>query len=70
MGEAERSCCIATASPRPASEVVRMLRDCPEFGSLPPHVLSVLAWSYGYSEEVPSREGFKRALATLTARAR
>ena len=42
VGEAERSCCVATASPRPTG-VVRMLRERPEFGSLPPHVLSVLA---------------------------
>jgi hypothetical protein len=50
------------------SGVVQLLRDAPEFGSLPPHVLRVLAWAYRYSEEAPDRDGVMRAMTALASR--
>jgi hypothetical protein len=49
--------------------VVRLLRDAPEPGSLPPHALRVLAWCYRYTEEVPSRDAIMRAMTALATRA-
>jgi hypothetical protein len=45
-----------------------MLRDCPEFGSLPPHTLKVLAWAYRYTEDVPTRDEIMRAMTALASR--
>jgi hypothetical protein len=50
--------------------VVQLLRDAPEFGSLPVHCLRVLAWCYRYSEDVPGRDAIMRAVHTLASRAR
>jgi hypothetical protein len=49
--------------------MVRLLRDAPELGSLPPHALRVLAWCYRYTDEVPSRDAIMRAMTTLATRA-
>ena len=47
--------------------VVRMLRDAPELGSLPPHVLRVLAGCYRYHENAPSRDEVMRAMTSLAS---
>jgi hypothetical protein len=54
------------------SGIVQMLRDRPEFGSLPPHALAVLAWCYSYSPEeyTPTRKDIMRAMTTIVARMR
>jgi hypothetical protein len=57
------------ASYRPeGTGVAQMLRDCPEFGSLPPHTLKVLAWAYRYTEDVPTRDEIMRAMTALASR--
>jgi hypothetical protein len=53
-----------------STPVLRLLRDAPEFSSLPPHALRVLAWCYRYSEEVPTRDGIMRAMTALATRAK
>jgi hypothetical protein len=50
--------------------VAQMLRDAPEFSSLPPHVLRLLAWAYRYTDEpedVPTRDAIMRAMTALAA---
>jgi hypothetical protein len=43
--------------------IEQALRENPAWGSLPPHVLLVLAWSYRYVEDsVPTRSDVGRAL--------
>jgi hypothetical protein len=59
--------------PRHGSPVVRLLRDGPEFGSLPPHVLRVLAWAYRYSGPeypTPTRDEIMAAMTSLATRAK
>ena len=59
-----------TASRTTSSGVVQMLRDAPEFGSLPPHALRVLAWCYRYTEDVPTRDQIMRAMTAVATRAK
>jgi hypothetical protein len=49
---------------------LRLLRDSPEYGSFPPHVLRVLAWCYRYTETPPSRDEVRRAITALATRAK
>ena len=47
----------------------QLLRDAPEYGSFPPHVLRFLGWCFRYHEETPSRDDIARAVVALATMA-